>query len=293
MGDGTKVAAKIRSWKIGKVTVTRIEESEAANPVDVMFSGATPGMADRHAWLKPHFVTDEGLMRMAFNSFVVESEGKLIMVDTCYGNDKTRTYPHMNHLQTAYLETLGAAGFSPEQFDYVLCTHLHVDHVGWNTRWTGDRWVPTFPNARYLFGRVEWDYFQQAPDEGMGDFGGDSITPIFDAGLCDLVETDHRITSEVGLEATPGHTPGHVAVRISSEGMQGVITGDLIHHPIQLAELGLASNFDHDQAEARATRERFVDGCCGQGALLVGTHFADPTAGRVVADGDGWRLVVE
>jgi glyoxylase-like metal-dependent hydrolase (beta-lactamase superfamily II) len=206
------------------------------------------------------------------------------------------------------LQDLTRAGFAPESIDTVLCTHLHVDHVGWNTRWVDGRWLPTFPNARYLFARKEWEHWSNEdtkkrsadaqasaanPNTGYGDdILGDSVRPILDAGLADLVTTDHKLTDEVWLEPTPGHTPGHVSVRIESQGVRAVITGDLMHHPIQCSEPDLVVNFDTDREQARLTRRHFL-GCCARDRVLVlGTHFAPPTAGRVVASGATWRFDV-
>jgi glyoxylase-like metal-dependent hydrolase (beta-lactamase superfamily II) len=287
--DGTT----LRSWQIGDVTITRIDELRFAQPPQHMFAGATADLVAQYGWLKPHFVDGEGQLRMYFNSFVVESEGRRIMVDTCVGNDKPRPIPLLDRLQTPYLETLNAAGFAPDSFDFVLCTHLHVDHVGWNTRWNGERWVPTFPRARYLFGRQEWEHLTAAPADSLGDFSGDSIRPVIEAGLCEFVQTDHRITSEVFLEHTPGHTPGHVSVRISSRAAEAVITGDLIHHPLQCAEPHLSTHVDFDPVLARETRSRFLRSCCGEPTLVIGSHFADPTGGWIIPAQNNWRFTVE
>ena len=156
---------------------------------------------------------------------------------------------------------MASAGFPVESIDTVVCTHLHVDHVGWNTRLTDAGWVPTFTGARYLFGRSEWEHWSKSPDTQDGDVIGDSVRPVVDAGLVDLVESDHQLTDEIQLESTPGHTPGHVSVRIKSRGEEAVITGDLIHHPIQCAEIEWASRFDVDPGKALETRRAFLARC--------------------------------
>ncbi|MDP2639283.1 MAG: MBL fold metallo-hydrolase, partial [Betaproteobacteria bacterium] len=171
------------------------------------------------------------------------------------------------------------------------CTHLHVDHVGWNTRLIEGKWVPTFANARYLFGRREWEHWTS--DEAKhrdGDVMGDSVRPIIDAGLAELVDMHHALTPEVRLEPTPGHTPGHVSVRISSRGEEAVITGDLMHHPLQCAEPDLANNFDVDAAAARRTRRKFLARHANRPVLVLGTHFAPPTGGWVVDAEPAWRF---
>jgi glyoxylase-like metal-dependent hydrolase (beta-lactamase superfamily II) len=174
----------------------------------------------------------------------------------------------------------------------VVCTHLHVDHVGWNTMKVGGRWVPTFPNARYLVVRREWEHWSKEDDRSMGDILGDSVRPVFEAGLVDLVEPGHAVTGEVALEPTPGHTPGHASVRIRSGGAEGVITGDLMHHPVQCAHPDWGSNADCEPALAAATRRAFLAAQAGRPVLVIGTHFAGPHAGRIVRDGAAYRFAV-
>ncbi|HEV7732345.1 MAG TPA: MBL fold metallo-hydrolase [Candidatus Binatia bacterium] len=228
----------------------------------------------------------------AIHALVIESQGRRIVVDTCIGNDKERTIPPWNRLQGPFLRDLEDAGFPRESIDTVLCTHLHVDHVGWNTMLVDGRWVPTFPNARYLFVRAEWEHWNASPPAMEGDIVGDSVRPVVEAGLVDLVAPDHRLTDEVWLESTPGHTPGHVSVRIRSGGADAVITGDLMHHPVQCAEPDWYSRFDVDRDAARATRRAFLERYADGPVLVLGTHFATPVAGRVVRHGDAWRFVV-
>lgn len=155
------------------------------------------------------------------------------------------------------------------------------------------RWVPTFPKARYLMGRVEYEHWrdQQSQEEQRAVFA-DSVKPVFDAGLVDLVEIDHRVSDEVSFVPTLGHTPGHVSIRISSKGEEALITGDFIHHPCQMAHPEWASTADHDQAASTRTRRDVFARLAGTPTLVIGTHFATPTAGRVVKDGDAWRLAV-
>jgi glyoxylase-like metal-dependent hydrolase (beta-lactamase superfamily II) len=156
--------------------------------------------------------------------------------------------------------------------------------------WVEERWYPTFPNARYLFGRKEWEHWSKEPAGPNRDVQNDSVRPIFDAGLADLVEMDHVVTPEVRLEPTPGHTPGHVSVRIVSRGEEAVITGDLMHHPVQCAEPEWASRFDVDPEVARRTRRQFLERQADRPVLVLGTHFATPTGGRIVRDGAAYRF---
>src|SRR5207302_598411 len=233
---------------------------------------------------------------MSIHALVVETQsGKTgnprIIVDTCLGNDKeNRRIPTWNRLQTGFLGDLAAAGYARETIDTVICTHLHVDHVGWNTMLVEGRWVPTFPEARYLMGRIEFAHWtSQREREDMSAVLADSVKPVWEAGLVDLVETDHRICGEVSLVPSSGHTPGHVSVRIASQGEEALITGDFMHHPCQIAHPEWSSTADSDPVEARLTREHMLTQFADAPILVIGTHFAGRTAGHVVRDGDAFR----
>lgn len=281
-------------WRIGDVTVTRIVELESIGGSRFILPDATPEAVREIPWLSPHFADADGKLKMSIHALVIEAPGRRIIVDTCIGNDKQRDVPAWTRMQTGFLTELETAGFPPDTIDTVLCTHLHVDHVGWNTRLVNGRWEPTFAKARYLIGRTEFDYWQ-AEEVGANPETSpfhDSVKPVFEAGLVDLVETDHQVCAEVSLEPTLGHTPGHVSIRIRSGGEQALITGDFIHHPCQMARPEWASSFDYDQTASTETRRRMFGGLAGDGTLVIGTHFAEPTAGRVVADGGVWRFEV-
>lgn len=287
----------IRHWRIGDVEVARIVEVNAfEDNISMLLPDATPEFVQQFGWLRPHFATPDGRMILSFQAFVLRSRGKSVMIDTCIGADRKREYEVFCNLQTTFLEDLRAAGFPPEQMSAVLCTHLHFDHVGWNTRLVGGKWVPTFPQARYLFGRREWQHWQHLRDTGgyhNMDHLVDSIDPVMQAGLVEFIDPDYRVTDEVSLIPTPGHTPGHVSVLIRSRGEEAVITGDLMHHPIQLAVPATPGNFDMDKAQGARTRVEFVERFANQPALIIGSHFSDPTAGHIVSDGKGWKLVTE
>jgi glyoxylase-like metal-dependent hydrolase (beta-lactamase superfamily II) len=286
----------VQRWNIGEATITRVVEIEGSSPGTFCFKDATPERLLQHAWLQPHFLTGEGRAVASIHCFVIQSEGRVIVVDTCVGNDKPREVKAWNLRQGRFLADLAEAGFARERVDTVLCTHLHVDHVGWNTMLRDGKWVPTFPNARYLFGKKEWEHWSGETDRPGGrhnqDVLHDSVRPVVDAGLADFVEMDHRLTPQVQLEPTPGHTPGHVSVRIRSKGEEAVITGDLMHHPVQCAEPGWASNFDTDPDAARATRRAFLERCADRPVLVLGTHFATPTAGKIIRDAKAYRFAV-
>ncbi len=286
-------------WKIGDVTVTKIVELEATGGSRFILPDASPEAVRPISWLIPHFADEQGRLKMSIHALLVEApgadgKGRRIIVDTCLGNDKKhRRIPTWNDRAGTFLQDLTAAGFAPETIDTVLCTHLHVDHVGWNTRWDGARWVPTFPRAKYLFGRVEFEHWsRQTTREDMVHVISDSITPIMEAGLAQLVEWDQEICAEVRLTPSIGHSPGHASVLISSQGEHAMITGDFAHHPCQLAHPEWASTADFDKPAAEATRRRIFDELAGKPVLVIGTHFSGPTAGHVVREGDAWKLLV-
>jgi glyoxylase-like metal-dependent hydrolase (beta-lactamase superfamily II) len=286
-------AAAAAPLTLGRLRVRRVVERDGPTRPTWLLPEASGAAVARHReWLAPHFLDERGRFLQSVHTFVVEAPGLTLLVDTCIGNDKPRGGPPFDMLKTTYLEDLAAAGVRPEAVDLVVCTHLHVDHVGWNTRLDDGRWVPTFPRARYLLVRGEWEHWSGREGDESAPVMGDSVRPVVEARLADLVAPDHRITDEIWLEPTPGHTPGHVSVRLASGGSEAVITGDLMHHPIQCAEPDWNSHFCVDQAQARATRRAFCARYADRDVLVLGTHFNTPTAGRIVSEGSAWRFVV-
>ena len=281
-------------WPIGEVTVTKIVELEVTGGSRFILPQATPEAILPIGWLRPDFADERGRLKMSIHALIVETRNRRIIVDTCLGNDKeNRRIPTWNNLQTSFLTDLATVGYARETIDTVVCTHLHVDHVGWNTMLERGSWIPTFPNARYLMGRVEFDHWTSRHDrEDMEAVLADSVTPVWEAALVDLVETDHRICDEISLVPTLGHTPGHVSVRITSQGEEALITGDFMHHPCQIAKPDWSSTADNDPSEAQRTRERMLTGLSDAPILVIGTHFAGRTAGHVVRDGGAFRLAV-
>ena len=280
-------------WKIGEVSITRVIESEAPWDGTLLLPEATAANVRKERdWLHPTFTDDAGLLRMSIHAFVIESRGKRIVVDTCIGNDKERPIPEWNRKQWPFLANLEQAGYPRESVDLVLCTHLHVDHVGWNTMLRGGKWVPTFPNATYLIGGTEWDFFSTAEEPFLKGPVDDSVRPVVAAGMSQLVDDAHRLTDEVWLESTPGHTPGHFSVRISSRGEEAVITGDLMHHPILCRYPEWDNKFDYDGPRAKKTRRAFCERYADSAVLVLGTHFATPSAGRIRKQDDAYRFVL-
>ncbi|CAL9322756.1 MULTISPECIES: MBL fold metallo-hydrolase [Streptomyces] len=283
------------SWTVGDTTVHRIDETllpPATGPW--LLPGATPEVVTRQDWLRPDFADDDGVLRLGSHSFALTTGGLRVVIDTGIGNGKTRANPAWHDLRTDYPLRLTAAGFPPDTVDLVILTHLHTDHVGWNTTRTDDGWVPTFPNARYVVSRAERDFWAgYAMDEPRRQMFRDSVHPVEDAGLLDAVEVPAEGTDlapGLRLLPTPGHTPGHVAVRVGGPGGGALVTGDCVHHPVQLAHPELGSCVDIDPALAASTRRSLLASLAGTDTLVLGTHFPPPTAGRVVADGDAYRL---
>jgi len=283
----------IRHWKIGDVEVVRIVELfELQGLNEILFRSCSHDMVKSHEWLVPNYAAPDGAIKVNYQAFALRIGDRRIMVDTCIGNDKHRQAPIFHHIQTTFLDDLAHAGFPAASIDTVLCTHLHLDHVGWNTQLEAGKWVPTFPNARYLFNRVEWDFINGlvGKEHAEVDHLPDSLQPVYDAGLVDFVATDHQVAPGVWLEPTPGHTPGHVSVCIESQGRRAVITGDIMHHPVQCAEPDMKTNFCNDHEQAIRTRRGFLERYQDRGAYVIGSHFCDPTGGWIVRDGKAWRF---
>lgn len=277
------------TWQIGDVRVTQLVEIRERGGVLELLPDATPQNLAAMPWLDRYFLTPEKKLAFNIQMLIVETPSRRMVVDTCVGNGKNVGLAQWANLQLPFLENLEAMGFPATSIDTVLCTHLHVDHVGWNTRKVGDRWCPTFERARYLMVEKEFVHWRDAED-AFGDVFKESVEPVFDAGLVDLVEADHEIGDGVRFEPTPGHTPGHASVHISSRGQEAVITGDLLHHPCQIARPDWAVPFDWDGAQARATRRAFMERYADRPVLVLGTHFADPVGGRIVRDGETYRF---
>jgi glyoxylase-like metal-dependent hydrolase (beta-lactamase superfamily II) len=277
-------------WTIGRVKITKVVELETTGHTRFILPLAGREEIQQLPWLIPHFATEEGRLKMSIHSLVVETPTRRILVDTGLGNDKQgRTVPTWNDRHGQFLDDLAAAGFPPDSIDTVLCTHLHVDHVGWNTRLEGDRWVPTFAKARYVFGETEYAYWRDhstEPDKAA--IFADSVAPIVEAGQADLVASDARICDEITLIPTPGHSPGHVSLHIQSAGEDGCLTGDVAHHPCQMAHLDWSSTADSDPQQSAKTRRELFSRFTDRPVLVIGGHF---DAGHIKHEGDAFKFI--
>lgn len=284
----------------GAVSVVRVAETDRTlwEPT-FLFPQLTPDIIERgKTWLDERFIEPAtSQLVLAMQSFVIRTKSRNILVDSCNGNHKQRPGNAWQHnLDSPYLRNLAAAGLRPEDIDIVLCTHLHSDHVGWNTQLSNGRWVPTFPNAKYLFSAEDFDILnrrhQSAPSSGSAF--ADSVLPVMEARQATLVEMDHIIERErddgVWLEGTPGHTPGHVAVHVRSGGFHVLLAGDVLHHPIQLTEPTLRMSFDEDMVAAAKSRDTLLRTYADTPTIILPAHFATPTAGRIVTWGDAYRF---
>ncbi|ROZ68815.1 MBL fold metallo-hydrolase [Ramlibacter sp. WS9] len=296
-------------WRVGDISITRLVEMELTIPggPGSPLPDATPENVRPIGWLFPAFATAEGWIKGSIHALLIQTPTQRFIVDTCVGNDKPRNSPGFNQLATNFLADLESLGWSLDSVDGVLCTHLHVDHVGWNTVLRDGRWVPTFPKARYYLGRVEYEHWASelrgmdvtgekdeyalAMMDTMNTFT-DSVKPIMDADLVELVEVDSQIAPGIRLMSTPGHTPGHVSVVIESKGSRAVITGDMMHHPCQIARMDWCSAFDTDNQQSTDTRQSFCEMFADTPTLIIGTHWGGPTAGRLIREGSAYRLDV-
>ena len=277
-------------WKVGNVKITKIVELETVGHTRFILPLASNEEIRKLPWLIPYFATEEGRLKMSIHALVVETPTRRIVVDTGLGNDKQgRNIPTWNNRHGPFLDELTTAGFPPDSIDTVLCTHLHVDHVGWNTRLVGGRWVPTFEKARYVFGRTEYAYWRDhstEPDKAA--IFADSVAPVEAKGQADLVASDTRICEEIALIPTPGHSPGHVSLHIRSEGEEGLLTGDVAHHPCQMAHLDWSSTADSDPVQSAKTRRELFARFADRPVLVIGGHF---DAGHIQRDGDAFKFI--
>jgi len=284
-------------WQVGEISVhSFVEILDAGEVIQEVIPDATADNIKAIPWLQPDFADADGKLKAVVQSFGIKTPSVRIIVDTCVGDRRDRPdLPAWQNLQTDFLTKLEKSGFGREDVDVVLCTHLHFDHVGWNTMEVNGKFVPTFPRARYLFARQEFEYWKTRPsNEVESDHNGfvDSVMPVVDAGLVELVESDHCISEGVFLLPTPGHTPSHVSVWIESQGKRAVVTGDVMHHPCQIARPDWSTLADTSQEMARNTRREILERFADSEVLIIGSHFSSPTVGHIRRDGDSYMFKV-
>ena len=273
--------------QLGEIAIDRVVEMEKAPFVlPEFFHEATPDAVEPYrAWLEPDALDPKtGEMLLTVQSYLVRTRHHTILIDTCVGCRKSYDGipTWQDRRDDTWLRNLAAAGVAPEDIDFVFCTHLHLDHAGWNTRLVDGRWVPTFPNAKYILAR---DEVAAAAELGHLDFQ-ENVQPVLDAKQAVLVDTDYALDDQVWLEPTLGHTAGHVAIHLKSGSAHGVVTGDLIHSPLQLVQPDWSPHFDHDIVQSRTTRRRFLDTHCETDTKVMTIHFPLPSIGHVVRDKD-------
>lgn len=289
-------AARTR-FEIGGLRLERVVESEMPllDPMEI-YPDSTPALIEWNlGWLAPRYYDPVSrLLVIAIQGFVVRSQGRTMVVDTCVGDCKPRRRPKFDQQRWNWLDRLAQAGVRPEDVDTVICTHFHVDHVGWNTRLEDGRWVPTFPNARYLFAREEWTFWTsdaaRAQRDRSGEYFNDSLMPIAEAGLADFVAMDHRVNGEVSLAPLPGHTPGLVGVELRSGRDQILLASDLLHSPLQCRYPQWSTRFCIDPVQSRRTRMEFLARHADSGVVIIPTHFPSPSAGTIARDGGTYRF---
>lgn len=294
----------MKQQQIGDFRVDRVLESESPYfALDFLLPGAPPDLIASNAdWLKPRFVdpADDRLI-LAFQSFVLRTGRHTILIDSCTGNDKERPErPNWHRQKHPFLERMRALGVTPEAIDFVFCTHLHADHVGWNTKLDNGRWVPTFPNARYVFAKREYAHWEKEHREIVAAGGAplshgsfaDSVLPVVEAKRAVFVESDHEFERGVHLEPAYGHTPGNCVLHAKSGGGHAVFIGDVMHTAAQLANPALSSRFCSDPAESARTRTAIVERHAETDTVLLACHFPTPVAGRIRRRGAGFALAV-
>jgi glyoxylase-like metal-dependent hydrolase (beta-lactamase superfamily II) len=281
------------TFKAGNATIHRIIEMECGfTPALEFLPNLTKAMLDENrSWLHPAALDAEDNLVLCFQSYVVKTGMHNILIDSCVGNDKERTARPLWHKKKddAFMKGLAAAGLTVNDIDFVLCTHLHVDHIGWNTRLENGRWVPTFPKARYIFSKTELDFWLDEAKKTDLPQIVDSVIPIVEAKACDVVTSDYSLNDLITLIPTPGHTIDHYAVTLGKGGKDAVFTGDLIHTPLQALHPELSMRVDYNPAQGIASRTRFLETYCDTNTLCCFAHFPSPSKGFIKRWGNGFK----
>jgi len=283
------LAASLPVMKIGDALIHRVEEHRIPNKISY-FTSDEDLLAEHRYWLYPHFLDDNGGFDLVFQSWIVEVDDRVILIDPCNGNGIPHPVPFFDNLDVPYIERMQASGYRPEDIDIVVCTHLHHDHCGWNTQLRDGKWVPTFPNARYIIRRIEYENLAAshknlpASSLNIGVFER-SVEPVLKADLVDLVDGDHHLTPSAVAQHAPGHTLGHQMVHIQSSGRNVFFTGDSYHHPIQLVEPSIPFGDAESPEKVMAMRKKLVDLSVELDAYLIAAHACAPYAVRAFRAG--------
>ena len=284
--------------RIGNFEIARIADYEGPffAPGE-FFPDFDPAVVEEHAALLGPRLIEPGTGKLifSFHSFVVKTGRHTILIDSCIGNDKERpTRPQFHRMKSSFIDDLSRVGVKPEDIDFVMCTHLHWDHVGWNTRLADGKWVPTFPKARYVMAKREYDHWQGVHNSGVDTpharAFGDSILPVVKTGQALLVGDDYALDDGLWFEAYPGHTPGNVVIHARSGGQRGVFIGDVLHHPLQCLKPEWSTRACSDPDLSRTTRMRLVEEHAALGTLVLPAHFPAPTAGWIRPHGGAYRF---
>jgi len=288
--------SSVQTFTIGSTQVSKVIDCVEPTSPRVLYVEKRKDDFDPYLdWLQPQFLDAEKRMLLSIHTFLVRTKHHTVLIDTCVGNDKQKlAFPQWNGRQdTAYLRNLAAVGYAPESVDYVFCTHMHLDHTGWNTQLRDGRWVPTFSNAKYLFNKKEWEHWKDNPTPEDQAVVQQNILPIIEAGKVEWVDDAWEIDDEISLLPTPGHTPGHCSVGVRSHGQEAIITGDMMVHPVQIAEPQWSQLADTDKELAIKTRTQFVDQHCDTDTIILGTHFNTPTGVHIVSKGGKKKIKLE
>ncbi len=280
-------------FSVGDLTIHRaIEQEVPFFPALELLPQLTPEvLAENRAWLRQAgALNDADVLILCFQSYIVRTPHHTILIDSCIGNDKPRPGRPNWHMKSddTYMRALSAAGITPADIDYVMCTHLHVDHVGWNTRLENGRWVPTFPKARYVFGKTEYDYWTEQNKKAEVPPFADSVLPVVEADRAEIVGNDFAVGDHLRILPTPGHTPGHVAFALGKGKDDAVFSGDLMHTPLQTLYPELSPKFDVDPAQAAVTRRNFLERYCETNTLCCTAHFPSPSVGKIKRKGNAF-----
>jgi glyoxylase-like metal-dependent hydrolase (beta-lactamase superfamily II) len=285
------------SFNIGHLAIDRVEElfGPFQKPYEFFVGLPEDAIEKNIDWLAPdHYDVSSGACLQSVHSWIVRTAHHNVLIDTCCGNGKNRSGTIIHEMNTPWIERLATKGLRPEDIDVVMCTHLHVDHVGWNTKLLDGMWVPTFPNAKYVFGRREYEFWSSAESVANDALQKlvfeDSVLPCVESGQAQFVDDGYTVDDDLMVENAPGHTPGSIVIRAHGRGRTGLFTGDILHTALQVAYPDVNSVACQNPELSRVTRRRVLAECADRGHLLLPAHFGAPHFGRITRHGDSFRF---